>query len=158
MTLAWFSRRPSFYPHMVALIARTITGAARHERHYVEAFAWAEGLAVPRCDALAAVGLPADAPAFPAHLLDEGTRRGENCGAKMGGPGDLDMLYGAIVATGAQRVVETGVAYGWSSFAALAALRDTGGRLVSVDMPYPKAGNEASVGIVVPGSGTRAGL
>ncbi len=37
---------------------------------------------------------------------------------------------------GAQRVVETVVAYGWSSLAILAAMQaGAGGRLVSVDMP-----------------------
>ena len=151
-TLAWFARRPSFYRHMVALIARTVTGAARHEGHYAEAFAWAEGLAVPRRDALAAVGWSATAPVLPTQLVDEGMRRAKTSGVEMGGPGDLDLLYGAIVAGGARRVVETGVAYGWSSLAALTALRETGGQLISVDMPYPKAGNEAFVGIVVPES------
>ncbi|MFV0281806.1 MAG: hypothetical protein ACK5JM_13735, partial [Rhodoblastus sp.] len=52
---------------------------------------------------------------------------------------------------GARRMVETGVAYGWSSLALLAASEDRpDSRLVSVDMPYPKMNNEAFVGIVVP--------
>jgi predicted O-methyltransferase YrrM len=53
--------------------------------------------------------------------------------------------------SGARRVIETGVAYGWSSLAILSALegRD-GARLVSVDMPYPGRGNEAWVGVAVP--------
>lgn len=147
-TLAWFAQRPSFYPHMAALIVRALTSAARLERRHAEAFTWAEGLAVLRQDALVAVGLPADAPALPAHLVKEGMRRAERSRVVMGGPGDLDLLYGAILASGARRVVETGVAHGWSSLAALAALRETGGTLVSVDMPYPKAGNEAFVGLV----------
>jgi predicted O-methyltransferase YrrM len=150
LTLTWFARRPSFYPHLAALMARSVTGAARHEGYYAEAFSWAEGLAVPRREALVAVGWPAAAPTLPMSLVDEGKRRAEASDVEMGGPGDLDLLYGAIIAGGARRVIETGVAYGWSSLAALAALRETGGRLVSVDMPYPKAGNEAFVGIVVP--------
>lgn len=149
-TLAWFARQPSFCPHMAALIARAVTGAGRHEARAGEAFAWAEGRAVSRQEALAAVGLPADAPTLPAALVEEGGRRAARAEVAMGGPGDLDLIYGAIVASRARRVVETGVAYGWSSLAALAALRKTGGRLVSVDMPYPKAGNEAFVGLVVP--------
>jgi len=149
-TLAWFARRPTFYPHMAALIARTVTGAGRHERHGEAAFAWAEECAVSCRQALAAVGLAADAPAFPPALIEAGSSRAAGAEVEMGGPGDLDLLYGAIIASGARRVVETGVAYGWSSLAALAALRETDGRLVSVDMPYPKAGNEAFVGLVVP--------
>src|SRR5262249_40277160 len=75
----------------------------------------------------------------------------EHSAVRMGGPGDVNLLYAAVKLSGAWRVVETGVAYGWSSLAILAALdgRD-GARLVSVDMPYPKINNEAFVGIAVP--------
>lgn len=149
-TLAWFARRPSFYPHMAALIARNLSGAGRLDRRAAEASAWAEALSVPRSVALAAVGLVDGGATLPAKLVADGERRARQSGVNMGGPADLDLLYGAILASSARRVVETGVAYGWSSLAALAALRQTGGRLVSVDMPYPKAGNESFVGIVVP--------
>lgn len=150
LTLVWFARRPYFYPHMAALIVRKLSGAGRLDRCAAEAFAWAEGLSVPRPAALAAVGLAHGAATLPAKLLTDGECRARQSGVDMGGPGDLDLLYSAILASRARRVVETGVAYGWSSLAALAALRQTGGRLVSVDMPYPKAGNESFVGIVVP--------
>lgn len=69
----------------------------------------------------------------------------------MGGPGDIDLLYAAVVLLGAERVVETGVAYGWSSLAVLAGLEERDrGQLASVDMPYPKLNNEAWVGVAVP--------
>lgn len=69
----------------------------------------------------------------------------------MGGPGDINLLYAATILSRARRVVETGVAYGWSSLAILAAIHcQQGARLVSVDMAYPKMNNEAFVGIVVP--------
>lgn len=60
-------------------------------------------------------------------------------------------MHAAVSISGAVRVVETGVAYGWSSLAILTALhgrRDA--RLVSVDMSYPKMNNEEFVGMVVP--------
>lgn len=135
---------------MAALIVRAATGASRHETLQEKAFAWAESLAVSRQEALAAMNLPADAPLFPRELIAEGNRRAAEAEVAMGGPGDLDLFYGAILTSGARRVIETGVAYGWSSLAALAALRETDGQLVSVDMPYPKASNEAFVGLVVP--------
>ena len=67
-------------------------------------------------------------------------------------------IIGEIVAVGnavknlkAQKVIETGVAYGWSSLAILKALTEIGnGKLYSVDMPYPRRNNEKDVGIVVP--------
>ena len=51
-----------------------------------------------------------------------------------------------------KRILETGVAYGWSSYAILAALRENkiNGRLISIDMPYPSTSNNEYVGIVVP--------
>ncbi|MXO91355.1 hypothetical protein GRI41_11015 [Altererythrobacter aquaemixtae] len=153
-TALWFARRPSFWAHMVALTRRQFDGSAVHETKAPEAKAWASERAVPIADALRAVGalgaedsLPAK---LPAKLISDGEARAAKAAVTMGGPGDLDLIYQAILATGAQRMVETGVAYGWSSMAALAALEQTGGKLVSVDMPYPKAGNEADVGIVVP--------
>lgn len=153
-TLGWFLRRPTFWPHMVALVARKVDGSARHEAAYEAAEAWAAARAVPVEAALRAVGaVEADAalpPGVPAALLDEGQTRAQRAGVVMGGPGDLDLIHRAILAIGATRVVETGVAYGWSTLAALDALQETGGTLVSVDMPYPKAGNEGDVGIVVP--------
>ena len=35
----------------------------------------------------------------------------------MGGPRNLNLLFNAIKLTGAKCIVETGVAYGWSSLA-----------------------------------------
>lgn len=149
-TLSWFAKRPSFYRHMIVLIVRRLTGSSRHERAAGDAAVWAAGRALPRHLALAAVGLPVARSGLSQALLEEAAERSRRSAVDMGGPGDLDLLYGAILGNGATRVVETGVAYGWSSLAALAALEQTGGHLVSVDMPYPKAGNDCFVGIVVP--------
>jgi len=150
-TVAWFARRPRFWPHMAALTTQRLTGATRHEAQKEAAAAWAAARAVDIGRAFAALGIaePTPRPLDPA-LIDDGERRAIRSGVRMGGPGDLDLIHRAILAIDASRVVETGVAYGWSSLAALAALRHTDGRLVSVDMPYPKMGNEAFVGIVVP--------
>jgi predicted O-methyltransferase YrrM len=74
----------------------------------------------------------------------------------MGGAADVDLLFDIVRLTGATKVIETGVAYGWSSFAILHAMSinyETGasrGELFSVDMPYPNRGNDQFVGIVVP--------
>jgi predicted O-methyltransferase YrrM len=68
----------------------------------------------------------------------------------MGGAGDLQLIYAVCVLSGARRVVETGVALGWSSLVLLHGLRNSGGQLVSVDMPYPKLNNESWVGAAVP--------
>jgi predicted O-methyltransferase YrrM len=71
---------------------------------------------------------------------------------RMGGPGHLDLIYNAAEAVSAVRVVETGVAYGWSSLALLLSLAHRpGALLVSTDLPHVKReGSEAHVGAVVP--------
>jgi predicted O-methyltransferase YrrM len=50
----------------------------------------------------------------------------------------------------ARRVIETGVAYGWSSLALLLSLKKRNGLLVSTDLPYPGLDNDPYVGCVVP--------
>ena len=69
---------------------------------------------------------------------------------RMGGPGDMDLLFNLAEASQAMSAVETGVAYGWSSLALLLSLASRNGRLISTDMPYAKAGNEPYVGVAVP--------
>jgi predicted O-methyltransferase YrrM len=69
----------------------------------------------------------------------------------LGGAGNMQMLYDCCEILQAKNVLETGVAYGWSSLAILLSLhKRPGSKLVSTDMPYAKMGNENVVGIVVP--------
>jgi predicted O-methyltransferase YrrM len=78
-------------------------------------------------------------------------RRAAACPVEMGGAGNLDLLYWLAEHCGARRIVETGVAFGWSSLALLLALHTRAdSRLVSTDMPYPTRHNERYVGCVVP--------
>jgi predicted O-methyltransferase YrrM len=119
-----------------------------------EARAWAAERAIQVQAALETIGLHksgSSIPELPPALLAEAERLARLATAPMGGAGDLVLIHAAARLSGALRAVETGVAFGWSSLAILAALAENGGgRLVSVDMPYPKMNNEAFVGIVVP--------
>jgi predicted O-methyltransferase YrrM len=73
------------------------------------------------------------------------------CPVPMGGAGDLDLIYWLAESSAAARVVETGVAYGWSSLAFLLSLRSRpGSKLISTDMPYPNLNNDRYVGCAVP--------
>lgn len=73
------------------------------------------------------------------------------CPVPMGGPGYIDLLYALSIKIRAQKILETGVAYGWSSLAFLLALDEVGqGKLVSIDRPYPLMDNDQYVGCVVP--------
>ena len=153
-TARWFLERPAFWRHGAELgIGKLRTNHDTPELA-LQARAWAADRAVTVAQALEVVRLLAPGAPIPrlaTSLLEEGSRLAELSAVRMGGPGDLNLLYAAVQLSGARRIIETGVAYGWSSLAILAALEHSnGGRLVSVDMPYPKMNNESFVGIVVP--------
>ena len=68
-----------------------------------------------------------------------------------GGPGKLDLIHHLAEHLQATRVVETRVAYRWSTLAFLLSLRRrSGALLMSGDMPYPMRGTNKYVGVVVP--------
>lgn len=152
-TALWFLRNPPFWAQAIELVRRKLTDADRHEALRPEATQWAAERAVSAREALERAGIyqPSSGPfpLLPEALVDEATRRANSAQVAMGGPGDLGLLYAAVTLTKPRAVIETGVAYGWSSLAILAAM-ETGGRLISVDMPYAKMNNEPWVGIAVP--------
>lgn len=100
---------------------------------------------------MAKLGIKGEVYGLSGSVVEEGHQLAAKSKVKMVGPGDLDLLFNAVRLTNAKRVVETGVAYGWSSLAILYAMSMSGTeKLYSVDMPYPKMDNEAFVGIAVP--------
>ncbi len=80
----------------------------------------------------------------------EAKKKEEECPVAMGGAGNLDILYLLSEHTQSQAIVETGVAYGWSSFALLESLASRNGTLYSSDMPYLALNADQYVGVVVP--------
>jgi predicted O-methyltransferase YrrM len=75
----------------------------------------------------------------------------KECPVEMGGPANLDLLFWSSEYLAAEKVIETGVAYGWSSLAILLSIKNRKNScLVSTDMPYPNKNNDKYVGCVVP--------
>jgi hypothetical protein len=146
----WFLQRPSHWNHATQLVKRKWLPNRDRPADENKARAWATARAVSLADALVWLGLAvpgAPLPSLPTALLEEARNSAVRSGVLMGGPGDLNLLYAATLLLGARRIVETGVAYGWSTLAILAALNGREGvKLVSVDMPYPKMNNEPFVG------------
>lgn len=155
-TLAWFGQRPAFWPHAAALMTRKLK--TNHDAPDLRQAArdWARSRARPVGEVLAQLGCIRPGVSLPTMSKDEleqGAERVRRAGVEMGGAGDLALLYAAVFLTRAARVLETGVAYGWSSYAIRSAQLHAGlnqSTLVSVDMPYVKLGAESSVGVVVP--------
>lgn len=151
----FYLKDPRYWPHFAQRVKRHIQPNLDTPYWQAKAADWAKARARPLAEILfrfGFIGSPASAiPRLDPKLLHEAEERAAQAGYKMGGPGYIDLIYAAMRLTAAETAVETGVAYGWSSLAFLAAMGESGrGRLASVDRPYPGAGNEPYVGIAVP--------
>lgn len=153
--LFWFIKRPALYPHLVHLILKKIIGAPNDSPECRSAaIEWCEARCITTDQALQKIvgknSLPRPEDAF-ADVFADSWAASSACPVKMGGPGDLSLLFHCAESISAKNIVETGVAYGWSSLALLLSLhRRSAARLVSVDMPYVGLDNESYVGCVIP--------
>ncbi len=150
-TLIWFLRRVRFWSHTAHLIYRKFLPNNDSHEKKMQATEWAAKHAVSYREALFCLNINIEDDALSDSILKEGEELAAKSPSKMGGPGDLKLLYHAVRSTKAKIIIETGVAYGWSSLVILYAISLNGcGTLTSIDMPYPKMGNENFVGVVVP--------
>ena len=150
-TLIWFLKRPSFWQHAIHLFFRKIL--QNHDTPFFKDRAenWAKKNCLTYVKALNKLQIFGEMNGISKSIITEGQKLARKSMIKMGGPGDLDLLFDTVRLTNATKVIETGVAYGWSSLAILHAMSlNKNGTLISVDMPYPKMGNEPYVGIVLP--------
>lgn len=150
-TLIWFLCRPIFWQHALHLTRRKFLTNLDAPLLRENALKWAAENTIPYKEALKKLEINGDMKGIDDDILKEGEELASKSLVKMGGPGNLNLLFDAVRLTGANRIIETGVAYGWSSLAILNAITLNGnGKLYSVDMPYPKMGNEPYVGVVIP--------
>ena len=67
------------------------------------------------------------------------------------GASNIELLFEIIRNERPKNIIETGVAYGWSSYAILLAIRENKfGKLLSIDLPYPLLNEKKNIGILVP--------
>jgi predicted O-methyltransferase YrrM len=70
---------------------------------------------------------------------------------KTSGASNIELIYEIIRDRKPKNILETGVAYGWSSYVILlAVLHNKFGKLISVDLPYPLINERKNIGILVP--------
>lgn len=150
-TLWWFLKQPKLYPQLLYLImSRLLENDPEKER--LLAKEWCKSRAVPVEDAYHRITGKKMMRLREEYgsIIDKAESIANRCPVVMGGPGDIDLLYNLVEHVQADKIIETGVAYGWSSLAILLSLRKRkGARLISSDMPYAKIGNEDYVGCVV---------
>lgn len=150
----WFLRRPRCWAHASFMMANRLRSRDRPAMRR-DATEWVRSRVVTKFEALSQIGLSPESedelPRPPGDVMRTAEQLAASATVEMGGPGDLDLIYAAVVLARCSRAIESGVAAGWSSLAILSALDHLGkGQLVSVDMPYPKRNNEDWVGVVIP--------
>ena len=156
-TLIWLLKRTSYWRHTLSLIFRKFYPNKDSPALRDQATKWAASNSVSVKEALKLIGLlPEDNNLdikLSEALIKQAKSLADKSKVKMGGAGDLDLLYSASKLSNAKKILETGVAYGWSSMAILASISNKeDAKLISIDMPYPKMNNEEFVGVVVPDS------
>ena len=101
------------------------------------------------------LGIKEDSSPFEVKFKNEilqAEERIKKCPFKMGGAGNLNLIYLLLDHIKAKKIIETGVAYGWSSLTTLIHLNnlsDSMTHLWSVDMPYVGMNNKKWVGCAV---------
>lgn len=151
-TFLGFAKRPDLYPELGRKIVKNIFNRKSAFRGKEKTQQWAESKAVSQAFAiekLAGLKMQSFETLFPEELK-LALQKEKECPIKMGGAGALELIYHACEFTQAKNTVETGVAYGWSSFAALLSLEKRNGTLYSSDMPYLGQYGDQYVGYIVP--------
>jgi predicted O-methyltransferase YrrM len=154
-TLIWFIKRPMFWEYALFLILALIKSSRNLEAaENIKSIEISNKKSKSLIDALVALGVIVNEKQIKYiddNLISAAKLKIKKSGVIMGGPADITLLYNLVKQTEASNVIETGVAYGWSSLAILEAQKELKTKqLVSVDMPYPKQSNDQYVGIVVP--------
>ena len=153
LIIIWFCLRPKFYLHFFSLIRRKFLTNHDTNENSKKAYEWAKLNAISYIEALKKLEINGEAIGLDNDTIKEGKKLELRSAVKMGGSGHIHLLYDCVRILKVKNVIETGVAYGWSSLAILKAISQNGiGKLYSVDMPYPRKKNENDVGIVVPES------
>ena len=151
-TFVAYLKRPDLYPELGRKIIKNTVNRNSAFKGKEKTIAWASSKAVSQQQAvkqLFGVNFKAFSEIFPEEMATANQKE-QSCPIKMGGAGALELIYEACEYTQAKTVVETGVAYGWSSLAALISLQKRNGTLYSSDMPYLEQNGDQYVGYIVP--------
>ena len=137
-TFIGYAKRPDLYPELGRKIIKNIFNRKSAFRGKEKTAEWAKSKAVSQevaIENLFGIKMQNFAEIFPSEL-QESSQKEKGCPIKMGGAGALELIYYSCEFANAKNAVETGVAYGWSSLAALLSLEKRNGTLYSSDMPY----------------------
>lgn len=151
-TIFWYLKNPTYYKQFLRLFYLKFLPDS-NENTRKESTEWCEKQCIDTFELTKQLAIEKAIPIeekYP-EIFKNATKKVANLPVKMGGSGAISVLYYLAEYIQAERVIETGVAHGWSSLALLLSLsKREGSKLISTDMPYAKMGNEHYVGCVVP--------
>lgn len=145
--------RPHLYPELGRKIIKNTFQRGSATKGKENAEAWCAKLAITQEQAIQKVTGQRNYSKLEedySSILEEAKKIEATTPVKMGGAGALDLIYNLCEYTQAKNTLETGVAFGWSSLAALLSISKRNGTLYSSDMPYLGRDNDVYVGCVVP--------
>lgn len=147
-----YLKRPDLYPELGRKIIKNIFNRNAAFKGKEKTISWASTIAVSQSEAIQLLFGKEMQPFSEMFSVDfqNAVQKEQSCPIKMGGAGALELIYYACEFAQAKNVLETGVAYGWSSFAALQSISSRNGTLYSSDMPYLGQDGDQFVGYVVP--------
>ncbi|MEZ5326112.1 MAG: hypothetical protein R3F19_13760 [Verrucomicrobiales bacterium] len=150
-----YATNPSHYPFLWRRsIGRALGAPSSLEDSARQSVKWCQRHLVSNADAVKlitgqAASLSPIETRFPGEMAFAAAAV-EACPQRMGGGANMALLHDLVAMSGASTVVETGVAYGWSSLAILLALKEKpDGSLVSTNLHYREYDTDSHVGCTV---------
>ena len=150
-TLLWFLKKgPKFYATMFTLIYRKFRVDRDSLAHKEKEKEWCNTHKISLEDCLSKLEFSfSNESVFTDEYIKNTEKKITNSNSNFGGQGHINLLYAICENLEAERVLETGVAYGWSSAAILKSISKRSGNLVSVDMPMIKQTDYHLIGTAV---------
>tara|TARA_B110001452_G_scaffold267630_1_gene278629 strand:+ start:5215 stop:5979 length:765 start_codon:yes stop_codon:yes gene_type:complete len=150
-TIFWFLKNPKYSSQIIQVLKRIKN--FKLEKSRTESTKWCELMEVSQDQALDIL--------FKSKVIESlkeqhkkhyifAKEKERICPLEMGGEGAVDFIYTLTKLLVPENIIETGVAYGWSSLAILLAIKNhNNSKLISNDMPYIKMNNDEYVGTII---------
>ena len=120
----WFICRPAYYLHFLSLIRRKFLFDHDTLENKEKAYKWALENSISYAEAFKKLGIVGEQKGLDDETIAEARKLEMKSTVKMGGSAHIDLLYNCVKLLKPLNVIETGVAFGWSSLSILKALSD----------------------------------
>jgi hypothetical protein len=151
-TVLWFLKKPQYIPHIFQVLKRRDYTKLEDTRE--EATNWCREVTISANEVIEKIiGMRnyEELNLIYPEIINYANQQVKNCPVTMGGEGAISFLYHIAKGIKVKRIIETGVAYGWSALSILLAIKGVpDAKLISNDMPYIKMNNDNYVGCIIP--------